>query len=205
MDIEIENPKRNQLGGSYCAGKAIPTHKRLEIIRLFCEGKRASDISRLLQISHGCVSKILTRYKKTGQVHPGPLTNILPSSESRRSSNRRPRAVFDHHQLQVLEYTFDQIPNPSKLTREQLSCQLNVPENIIQNWFSNRRAKERRKNRHPPRDDCAQLTQNQEHVEIGNVQQFSHSNYNEYYNNDQGNYQDQHFYYNPEYYNYYYN
>ena len=52
----------NQLGGTYVNGRPLDLHTRKEIVRLAKQGGvRPCDISRQLRVSHGCVSKILTR------------------------------------------------------------------------------------------------------------------------------------------------
>lgn len=60
-------------------GKPLPKMRRLQIIQLARLGVRASDISRELRISHGCVSKILNKFFETGSVEPG----ALPSTTTR--------------------------------------------------------------------------------------------------------------------------
>lgn len=69
----------NQLGGVFVNGKPLPKALRIRIIQLARLGVRASDISRQLRISHGCVSKILNKFYETGSIEPG----AIPSSRSR--------------------------------------------------------------------------------------------------------------------------
>ena len=61
----------NQLGGAYVNGKPLPKEIRLKIIALAFQGLRPCDISRRLQITHGCISKLLSKYRKTGSIQPG--------------------------------------------------------------------------------------------------------------------------------------
>ena len=79
----------NQLGGIFVNGRPLPDHVRREIVELALHGIRPCDISRKLLVSHGCVSKILTRFYETGSIRPGSIlrgntrhsqirTNITP-------------------------------------------------------------------------------------------------------------------------------
>ncbi|KAM3612591.1 uncharacterized protein V6R79_010683 [Siganus canaliculatus] len=68
----------NQLGGMFINGRPLPHVVRQRIVDLSQLGARPSEISRRLRVSHGCVSKILTRYSETGSVRPGVIGGSKP-------------------------------------------------------------------------------------------------------------------------------
>ncbi|XP_061429561.1 paired box protein Pax-1-like [Lethenteron reissneri] len=68
----------NQLGGAFVNGRPLPAALRLRIVEMSRRGARPCDVSRALRVSHGCVSKILARFRETGSVLPGAIGGSKP-------------------------------------------------------------------------------------------------------------------------------
>ncbi|XP_042578966.1 LOW QUALITY PROTEIN: paired box protein Pax-4-like [Cyprinus carpio] len=235
----------NQLGGVFLNGRPLPVYKRRLMIELANEGVRPCEISRILKVSNGCVSKILGRFQRTGFIgpkatggsrprlltpdvisiiaqhkrqnpalfaweirqklatdrvcigdkvpsvssinrilkkihldvdtmssaypnvkdsyteeqvdkqrglHTTAQTNQQQMNTNQRGTSHRKRTAFTAHQSERLEKEFIRGLYPDLLTREKLSEETNLPQNIIKVWFSNRRAKMRREQKEEPSD-----------------------------------------------------
>ncbi|TMS37915.1 hypothetical protein L596_004751 [Steinernema carpocapsae] len=60
----------NLYGRPYCPGRPLSMEERTQIIELHNQGMKVNAISKQLCISHGCVSKIISRFRDTGLLSP---------------------------------------------------------------------------------------------------------------------------------------
>ncbi|XP_059844453.1 paired box protein Pax-4 [Hypanus sabinus] len=117
----------NQLGGFFVNGRPLPTCKRERIIEMATNGIKACDISRILQVSNGCVSKILGRFYQTGSVGPKAIGGSKPRLSTPEVVARIAQLKWDNPSMFAWEIrgkllsegicTKDKIPSVSSINR----------------------------------------------------------------------------------------
>ena len=110
----------------YVSGKPLSRELRRRIINLSCLGLRQCDISRQLKVTHGCISKLLSKYQETGNVDPvqnaGRPRVITAEIEKKIDQYRRadPGAFcweLREHLLRDNVCSVDEIPSLSSISR----------------------------------------------------------------------------------------
>ena len=138
----------NQLGGVFINGRALPIEIRQQIVDMSHQGIKPCVISRTLKVSHGCVSKILSRFSKTGSIAPGAetkkLTELAKKHGTAGGNARRTRTAYTKEQTATLEMYFKGSQYPDIYLREQIAREIGMKEGKVQIWFSNRRARARK-------------------------------------------------------------
>ena len=137
----------NQLGGVFINGRALPIEVRQQIVDMSHQGIKPCVISRTLKVSHGCVSKILSRFSKTGSIAPGAETKKLTELAKKHGNTgntRRTRTAYTKEQTTTLEMYFKGSQYPDIYLREQIAREIGMKEGKVQIWFSNRRARARK-------------------------------------------------------------
>ncbi|KAH7642566.1 hypothetical protein HUG17_5611 [Dermatophagoides farinae] len=123
--VDMNNISTNQLGGSFSNGKPLPFDSRLQILAMSLKGYRPCDISRRLLVSHGCVSKILAKFHKTGSILPGTIGGSKP----RVSTPLVTKKIYEYKLANNSLYAWE---IREKLRHDRICSQDNLPNN--NNW-----------------------------------------------------------------------
>ncbi|XP_071820755.1 LIM/homeobox protein Lhx3-like isoform X2 [Apostichopus japonicus] len=76
------------------------------------------------------------------------------------NSNKRPRTTITAKQLETLKNAYNNSPKPARHVREQLAQETGLDMRVVQVWFQNRRAKEKRLKKDASRQRWGQYFRN---------------------------------------------
>uniref|UniRef100_A0A914RYJ4 Paired domain-containing protein n=1 Tax=Parascaris equorum TaxID=6256 RepID=A0A914RYJ4_PAREQ len=127
----------NQLGGVFVNGRPLPDSTRQKIVDLAHQGARPCDISRILQVSNGCVSKILCRYYESGTIRPRAIGGSKPRvatvnvCDKIESYKREQPSIFAWEirdkLLNEKVCSADTIPSQLSASKKVQTCKLKLP------------------------------------------------------------------------------
>ncbi|XP_032933553.1 LIM/homeobox protein Lhx3 isoform X2 [Catharus ustulatus] len=79
-----------------------------------------------------------------GRARGGSGESGITSPAEAESTAKRPRTTITAKQLETLKNAYNNSPKPARHVREQLSSETGLDMRVVQVWFQNRRAKEKR-------------------------------------------------------------
>ncbi|UYV79286.1 LHX3 [Cordylochernes scorpioides] len=86
-------------------------------------------------------ARVLPMQCQLSQNRTWPSRSVLSSTEG---TSKRPRTTISAKQLETLKSAYSSSPKPARHVREQLSQDTGLDMRVVQVWFQNRRAKEKR-------------------------------------------------------------
>ncbi|XP_017853582.1 GATA zinc finger domain-containing protein 14 isoform X1 [Drosophila busckii] len=143
----------NQLGGVFVNGRPLPDVVRQRIVELAHNGVRPCDISRQLRVSHGCVSKILSRYYETGSFKAG----VIGGSKPKVATPPVVDAIANYKRENPTMFAWE---IRDRLLAEGICSQDNVPSVSSINRIVRNKAAEKAKHVHHHHQQQHQMTQN---------------------------------------------
>ncbi|KAL3994480.1 Paired box domain family protein [Acanthocheilonema viteae] len=98
---------KNKLGRPYNPGRPLAMEERQKILQLYEKGYRISHIARIIGVTHSCVSKIMTRYRRTGSMQPRSTCSTTKKNIDYNSDMNIDSVSNNNYQKLCRSYTVD--------------------------------------------------------------------------------------------------
>ncbi|KAK0395766.1 hypothetical protein QR680_001418 [Steinernema hermaphroditum] len=99
--VHSSSSSKNKLGRAYNPGRPLAMSDRQKILELYEKGHKISHIARIIGVTHSCVSKIMTRYRRTGSMQPRSTYTKRGSDSGIESDNDKSSVASNDDKLVI--------------------------------------------------------------------------------------------------------
>ena len=138
-----------------CQVCSVPLEKGMQVGRALSGGVLCEEHFLQVKEEEEQAEKVETEASSINQFPESPKSDENEESdkeneeknekkECKDGKRRGPRTNITAKQLETLRTVFNQTPKPTRVVREQLAKDTQLPMRVIQVWFQNKRSKEKR-------------------------------------------------------------
>uniref|UniRef100_A0A7I4Y9U2 Paired domain-containing protein n=1 Tax=Haemonchus contortus TaxID=6289 RepID=A0A7I4Y9U2_HAECO len=121
-----DSSDRNKQGRAYNPGRPLSMTDRERILQLYEKGHKISHIARMIGVTHSCVSKIMTRYRRTGSMYPRSYSvGLLTAPQSALDFNESASECSTNstsEEWTAAEFSYESCPRPAMGDAVNLPC-----------------------------------------------------------------------------------
>ena len=154
-DVRIVDGETFHLACFTCQVCSVPLEKGMQVGRALSGGVLCEEHFLQVKEEEEQAEKAETEASSINQFPESPKSDENEESdkeneeknekkECKDGKRRGPRTNITAKQLETLRTVFNQTPKPTRVVREQLAKDTQLPMRVIQVWFQNKRSKEKR-------------------------------------------------------------